>query len=106
MRALLERWAHLAPEDRRYGELLVAVIENIEARGWTFSAHTATVTRLADGDTEGRIVDRGYGATVFTWADGKPNSMGPVYTSLEPVDTVVAALLTAYVAALEVEANQ
>lgn len=103
---LLVRWTQLAPNDHRRGELLTAVIEAIEARGWTFSTHTATVTRLSDGDTEERIVGRGYGATVFTWADGKPNSMGPVYSSLEPVDTVAAALLAAYVAALEAEAGQ
>lgn len=87
--------------------VLAAVVESIEARGWTFSAHTSTVTRLADGNMEGLIVDRGYGATVFTWSDGKPNSMGPAYSSLdEPVATVAAALLAAYVAALEAEADQ
>ena len=98
---LLVRWAQLAPDDRKRGELLTAVVENVEARGWTFSTHTATVTRLADGDAAGRIVERGYGATVFTWSDGEPNSMGPAYSSLEPVETVAAALLGAYVAALE-----
>lgn len=103
---LLVRWAQLAPNDPKSGDLLTAVVESIEARGWTFSTHTATVTRLADGDTEGRIVDRGYGATVFTWADGKPNSMGPAYSSLEPVATVAAALLGAYLAALEAERGE
>jgi len=77
---LLVRWAQLAPNDPKSGDLLTAVIEAIEARGWTWAMN-------------GR-------------ADG---CIGYVYTGdnfQRYADTPAAALLAAYVAALEAEADQ
>lgn len=86
-------------EDR--GALLVAVIEAIETRGWTFQLLTTTQTLTGDPL---RAIAQGYDAHVYASGPrlrhrvlGRGESTGNRYLS------AVEALLTAYLDALEAE---
>lgn len=110
MRELLERWAKLEPERCQVGEyyahfsldgfqfrlwhndvltprrsatLLAAVIEAIEARGWDWNL-----------------------MSMLPWNATARRYMATVTYHVKEADSDVAALLTAYLAALEAEAKQ